>query len=149
MVALALCNRPAMVTVRAATADDIDDVLDLWARGAGESHIANDVEGVQRLLDRDPEALLLAHDEDGSLVGSVIAGFDGWRAHVYRMAVDPGVRKGGVGRALVDAMEARFRSLGAKRSDAIVYLSNDVGRSFWRACGYEPDPTTDRWTKWL
>jgi len=137
-----------MVTVRTATAADIDAVLDLWRRGAGESHIANDVEGVQRLLDRDPESLLVAEDA-GRIVGSVIAGFDGWRAHVYRMAVDPNVRQGGVGRALVEAMEERFRSLGAKRSDAIVYLSNDVGRAFWRACGYEPDPTTDRWTKWL
>ena len=140
---------PEVISVRPATTDDIDAVLDLWGRGAGESHIANDVEGVQRLLDRDPESLLLAFDDDDRLLGSVIAGFDGWRAHVYRMAVDPEVRKGGVGRALVAAMEDRFRRLGAKRSDAIVYLSNELGRSFWAALGYEPDPTTDRWTKWL
>ena len=135
--------------IRPATLDDTDAVLDLWRVGAGESHIPNDPEGVRRLLERDPEALLLAHDDDGRLVGSVIAGFDGWRAHVYRMAVHPDARKLGVGRALVDAMEERFRRLGAKRSDAIVYLSNDLGRRFWAACGYEPDPTTDRWTKWL
>jgi 4-hydroxy-3-methylbut-2-enyl diphosphate reductase len=50
--------------------------------------------------------LLLAEDDDGRILGSVIAGFDGWRAHVYRMAVDPDVRKGGVGRALVAAAKA-------------------------------------------
>jgi ribosomal protein S18 acetylase RimI-like enzyme len=139
---------PPVVSVRTAAAADIPAVLDLWARGAGESSMKNDPEGVQRLLDRDPDALLLA-ELDGRLVGSVIAGFDGWRAHVYRMAVDPTCRKKGVGRALVDAMEARFRSLGAKRSDAIVLLDNELGRSFWEAVGYAPDPASDRWIRWL
>jgi ribosomal protein S18 acetylase RimI-like enzyme len=137
------------VRIRAATIADTDAVLDLWARGAGESSIANDASQIERMLARDPEMLLLAEDDDGRLVGSVIAGFDGWRAHVYRMAVDPEVRKGGVGRALVEAMEDRFRRLGAVRSDAIVLLDNDLGRSFWKAVGYAPDPKSDRWVHWL
>lgn len=138
-----------MVTVRTATIADTDAVLDLWARGAGESSIANDASQIERMLARDPEMLLLAVDDEGRLVGSVIAGFDGWRAHVYRMAVDPSVRKGGVGRALVEVLEARFRSLGAVRSDAIVLLDNDLGRGFWEAVGYAPDPKSDRWVRWL
>ena len=137
-----------MVTIRTATGDDIDAVLDLWARGAGESSIANDASQIERMLARDPEMLLLA-ELDGQVVGSVIAGFDGWRAHVYRMAVLPGARGRGVGRALVDAMEGRFRRLGAVRSDAIVLLDNELGRSFWRGVGYAPDPKSDRWVRWL
>jgi ribosomal protein S18 acetylase RimI-like enzyme len=137
------------VRIRHATIADIDAVLDLWARGAGESSIANDASQIERMLARDPEMLLLAEDDDGRIVGSVIAGFDGWRAHVYRMAVDPDVRKGGVGRALVAALEDRFRALGAVRSDAIVLLDNDLGRGFWDAVGYAPDPKSDRWTRWL
>jgi ribosomal protein S18 acetylase RimI-like enzyme len=137
------------VRIRSATTDDIDAVLDLWARGAGESSIANDASQIERMLGRDPEMLLLAEDDDGGIVGSVIAGFDGWRAHVYRMAVDPDARKGGVGRALVEAMEERFRRLGAVRSDAVVLLDNDLGRGFWTAVGYAPDPKSDRWSRWL
>jgi ribosomal protein S18 acetylase RimI-like enzyme len=135
--------------VRNATIADIDAVLDLWARGAGESSIANDASQIERMLARDPEMLLLAEDDDGRILGSVIAGFDGWRAHVYRMAVDPDVRKGGVGRALVAAMEDRFRRLGAVRSDAIVLVDNELGRGFWSAVGYAPDPASDRWGRWL
>ena len=134
--------------IRTATADDAATVLELWARGAGESSIANDASQIERMLARDPEMLLLAQ-LDGQVVGSVIAGFDGWRAHVYRMAVLPEARGRGVGRALVDAMEARFRRLGAVRSDAIVLLDNELGRSFWKAVGYEPDPASDRWVRWL
>jgi ribosomal protein S18 acetylase RimI-like enzyme len=139
---------PGVVTIRTATADDIDAVLDLWARGAGESSIANDASQIERMLARDPEMLLLA-ELDGQLVGSVIAGFDGWRAHVYRMAVLPAARGAGVGRALVAAMEERFRRLGAVRSDAIVLVDNELGRSFWRGVGYAPDPSSDRWVRWL
>jgi ribosomal protein S18 acetylase RimI-like enzyme len=137
------------VRIRFATTDDIPAILELWERGAGESSMKNDPEGVQRLLDRDPEALLLAEDDHGRLVGSVIAGFDGWRAHIYRMAVDPTARNAGVGRALVEAMEDRFRSLGAKRGDAIVLLDNELGRSFRESVGYTPDPKSDRWVRWL
>jgi ribosomal protein S18 acetylase RimI-like enzyme len=137
------------VRIRSATTDDIAAVLDLWARGAGESSIANDASQIERMLARDPEMLLLAEDDDGRIVGSVIAGYDGWRAHVYRMAVDPDVREGGVGRALVAAMEDRFRRLGAVRSDAIVLVDNELGRSFWTAVGYAPDPKSDRWVRWL
>jgi hypothetical protein len=46
-------------------------------------------------------------------------------------------------------MEARFRSLGAARGDAIVLLDNELGRSFWDAVGYTPDPKSDRWVRWL
>jgi ribosomal protein S18 acetylase RimI-like enzyme len=140
---------PLVVTVRTASLADTDAILDLWARGAGESSIANDAAQIERMLARDPEMLLLALDDDGRIVGSVIAGFDGWRAHVYRMAVLPEARKLGAGRALVEAMETRFRALGAVRSDAIVLLDNDLGRAFWAACGYEPDPKSDRWVRWL
>ncbi len=104
---------------------------------------------LRSIVESEASKLLLAVDDDGRIVGSVIAGFDGWRAHVYRMAVLPEARGRGVGRALVDAMEARFRRLGAVRSDAIVLLDNELGRSFWKAVGYEPDPASDRWVRWL
>jgi len=65
------------------------------------------------------------------------------------MAVDPSVRKLGVGRALVAAMEDRFRSLRAVRSDAIVLVDNELGRAFWASLGYAPDPKSDRWVRWL
>jgi ribosomal protein S18 acetylase RimI-like enzyme len=139
---------PPVVSIRTATLADCDAVLDLWSRGAGSSSIANEASQIVRLLERDPDALLLAFDAD-RLVGSVIAGFDGWRAHVYRMAVDPAARKAGVGKALVAAMEDRFRALGARRSDAIVLVGNELGRTFWQAVGYQPDPASDRWIKWL
>ncbi len=62
--------------IRAATPDDLDTVLAFWKTAAEGTSISDDRAGVERLVARDPEALLLA-ELGGGLVGTVIAGFDG------------------------------------------------------------------------
>ncbi|WP_037570054.1 GNAT family N-acetyltransferase [Phaeacidiphilus oryzae] len=140
-----MSDRP---TIRRARPDEIDAVLDFWRRAAEGTSISDDRAGVARLLERDPEALLVAElPGEGGLVGTVIAGWDGWRSHLYRLAVDPGLRRRGIARALLDAAEERFRALGGRRGDAMVLDRNELGRSAWRAAGYAPEPQWTRWTK--
>ena len=71
--------------LRAGAAVDVDELLGLWAEAAENAERAPDTsEAVTALLGRDPDAVIVAED-DGELVGSVIAGWDGWqigRAHV-------------------------------------------------------------------
>ena len=132
---------------RTATVADIDQILDLWAEGAENASRPPDTRAaVTALLHRDPDALILA-EEDGELIGSVIAGWDGWRYHLYRLAVGPAWRRRGVGAALLRAAEDRFRALGATRADAMVLGSNDLGQNLWRACGYHPQEDWRRWVK--
>ena len=97
------------------------------------------------LLARDPDALLVAVDDDG-LAGTVIVGWDGWRCHLYRMAVADTHRRRGVGAALVDAALERARALGVRRLDAMVADDNDLGIAFWEACGFERYDHDTRWS---
>jgi ribosomal protein S18 acetylase RimI-like enzyme len=85
--------------------------------------------------------------DDGVLVGTVIAGWDGWRCHLYRLAVSPTHRGQGIGRLLVDAAEQRLRELGGNRIDAMVLVDNRPAHEFWRACGYVAQPEWSRWIK--
>jgi predicted N-acetyltransferase YhbS len=101
-----------MVAFRRAEPTDVDAVLAFWAESAEDTARPVDTSAaVERLIARDPDALLLAVD-DGKIVGSIIAGWDGWRCHLYRLAVDPRRRGEGLGRApFLDS--GRFQPSGA------------------------------------
>jgi ribosomal protein S18 acetylase RimI-like enzyme len=87
---------------------------------------------LRALVRRDRGALIVA-EEDGRVVGSVIAGWDGWRGAIYRLAVGPSLRRRGLGQALLGAAEERLAGLGARRMHAIVVESNDDAVAFWTA----------------
>lgn len=131
--------------IRCATPSDVDAVLRFWREAAKGTSITDDRDGVARLVARDPEALLLA-ERDGVLVGTVIAGYDGWRCHLYRLAVHPAHRRRGVGGALLAAAEERFVRLGGRRVDAMVLDRNELGQRAWRAAEYGPQA---EWTRWI
>ncbi|MFD7097055.1 GNAT family N-acetyltransferase [Streptomyces xanthophaeus] len=128
-----------------ATAADLSSVLGFWKNAAEGTSISDDLAGMERLHERDPHALLLAR-RDGELVGTVIAGFDGWRCHLYRLAVHPGHRRQGIGTALLAAAEERFAALGGRRADAMVLDRNAQAHGAWDAAGYGPE---DHWTRWV
>ncbi len=133
------------VRIRPAVPDDLDAVLAFWKAAAEGASITDDRAGVERLVTHDPEALLLA-ESDGELVGTVIAGFDGWRCHLYRLAVCPHRRRTGIGSALLAAAEERFVRLGGRRADAMVLVRNESAHHAWRASGYGPE---GRWRRWV
>ena len=108
----------------------------------------DDVPGLNRLLARDPSALIVAVD-DGRLVGSVIAAWDGWRGSFYRLAVHPDRRREGIATALIGEGERRLGDRGAVRLTAIVAEDEPLALDFWRAAGYERQPNRVRFIRHL
>ncbi|HXL90771.1 MAG TPA: GNAT family N-acetyltransferase [Streptosporangiaceae bacterium] len=136
--------------IRNASVTDVPTLLALWESAAeNDSRPADTREAVLALLHRDPAAVLVACAADGELAGSIIAGWDGWRYHLYRLAVRPDWRRQGVGSALLDAAEDRFKALGATRADAMVLSGNSLGQRLWRASGYTEQREWRRWVKTL
>jgi hypothetical protein len=64
-----------------AVATDVGAILAFWRQAAEDTGRSEAREGIQALLSRDPEALILAEDDEG-IVGSLIAGWDRWRYHL-------------------------------------------------------------------
>ena len=131
--------RPALI-------DDVADILALWEIAAeNDARPADDAAKVVTLIERDPDALELAL-LDGRIVGTLISGWDGWRAHLYRLAVHPDQRRSGIGRALLSRAERRLAALGATRIDAMVLQHNDLGQRIWTAEGYTEQ---EEWRRWV
>jgi ribosomal protein S18 acetylase RimI-like enzyme len=119
--------------------------VELWNTEAGPTRHAGQMVEATVLVERDPEALIVA-ELDGVLVGALIAGWDGWRFHVYRLAVVSGHRRRGVATALIASAIQRARALGAVRVDAMVHVDNLEAQRFWRSSGFECDTTDQRWS---
>lgn len=123
-------------SIRAAVERDIPAVLTLWAAAGGAATVSDTNEGLARLLATDPGALLLA-DSSGAPIGSLIAGWDGWRGSFYRLAVHPDQRRRGVALGLLREGERRLRERGAVRLTAIVIDESAPAMAFWKAAGYQ------------
>lgn len=132
--------------VRVAEADELPAILEFWRVAAENDNRPVDTPAALAALRlRDPGALLVAVDGT-TIVGTIIAGWDGWRCHLYRLAVAPHRRRAGIGRRLIAAAEERFRSLGGTRADAMVLDDNDRAYGIWAAAGYTRQ---DEWSRWV
>lgn len=135
------------LVLRAAQSHEVSAVLAFWRRAAENGRRPPDTAAAVATLHlRDPDALILAVDGT-AIVGTIIAGWDGWRCHLYRLAVAPSRRREGIGGALIAAAEERFRILGGSRVDAMVLDDNDQAHRIWAASGYHRQDDWSRWVK--
>ena len=82
-----------------------------------------------------PDLLLVALTQD-DVIGSVMAGYDGHRGWISRIAVQKSNRLGGVGRALLAEAERRLVALGCTKINLQVVTSNASVTSFYKRVGY-------------
>ncbi len=139
-------TNPRRIRTRPCELRDVDAVLKLWKRAAAAPSVTDGPAGIRRRLKCDRQLFLLAWDGP-RLVGTLVGGWDGWRASMARLAVDPEYRGRGIGRMLVRRVERRLRLLGAKRVTGIVLKDNNVGRAFWGDAGYRVDREVVRYVK--
>jgi ribosomal protein S18 acetylase RimI-like enzyme len=81
--------------------------------------------------------LLLVAVESGVVVGSVMAGYDGHRGWISRVAVLQSRRRQGIGEALIREAERRLAALGCIKINLQVVASNASVLGFYRSLGYE------------
>ena len=117
---------------RRATLHDHERIQALW----DESRLDTVDEHEWDTLITSPGAIVLVAEEEGALVGAIVATFDGWRAYVYHVAVVPGRRRRGVAKALFDEAQAHL----AREGNRIVYVmvndENEGGMALLNSLGY-------------
>jgi ribosomal protein S18 acetylase RimI-like enzyme len=125
-------------SIRNCRPNEIEAVLELWRQAEATPSVTDNAAELGRAVREGPAQVLVA-EVGGRLVGSIIGTFDGWRGNIYRLAVDPSVRRQGIARALVAEVEKRLARQGARRITALVEKANVRGMAFWEAAGYAMD----------
>ena len=103
----------------AAGVDDVRAVLALWREADAEPSHTDDVASLERLITHDAGSLMVA-EVDGRIIGTVIAGWDGWRGRSTGWWWHPPTGVAGLGRQLVGSAQERLSTVGASRLQAIV-----------------------------
>jgi ribosomal protein S18 acetylase RimI-like enzyme len=156
-------ERDPGVVVRPARPSEIPAILALWREADAVPSVSDDPASLRRLLATSGDALLVAEatgpeagDPDpgdsgagGRLVGTIVAGWDGWRGNLYRLAVLPTARRRGIALRLVAEAERRLAEKGAIRFSALVMSEHDPAVALWRAAGYARDPRVGRFVRSL
>ncbi len=125
-------------TIREARPEDFEAVLALWHSIDRHTALPDKAEYLQTFHEYSPELFLLA-EMGGRIVGTVIGGWDGWRANIARLSTHADFRRQGIAEALVREIERRLRAKGARRIYALVDRRSPPAAPFWQAAGYAPN----------
>lgn len=123
------------ITIREATPGDFDAIIAMWQAIERHTELPDTHAFLLQFHEFSPDLFLVAEGE-GRIVGSVIGGWDGWRGHIARLAADPGLRRRGIARQLVEEIESRLKAKGARRIYALVDRRSPPAIPFWEAAGY-------------
>lgn len=117
--------------------EDYAEAYALWQRlpGIGLSD-ADSSCAIGRFLDRNPGLCFVAR-QGAEMVGTCLAGSDGRRGYLYHLAVDPIVRRQGIGQALVEKTFEALKALSIQKCHIMVFKDNELGLSFWQASGWK------------
>ena len=121
--------------LRAYQNDDWQALIDLWQRVFPDDPPHNDpsqVISAKRAVD---DLIFVALDED-SIVGAVMAGYDGHRGWLYAVAVDHPHRRHGIARRLVAHALDALRQLGCIKVNLQIRSDNAQVVAFYESLGF-------------
>ncbi len=117
---------------------DEPEVIDLWIRCGLTRPWNNPHADIERKLAVDPD-LFLVGEIDGAIVATVMGGYEGHRGWINYLAVSPDCQQQGIGRALMDAVEAKLAAMGCAKINLQVRSSNRAVIQFYGHLGYHID----------
>jgi ribosomal protein S18 acetylase RimI-like enzyme len=124
-------------TIRPFKAEDETAVIDLWETVfPGDPAWNNPADVIQRKLTVQRELFLVCVAGD-QVIGTVLAGFDGVRGWVHKVAVDPEFQGLGIATRLMDAAETGLSAMGCTKLNVQVRAANTAAVKFYEDAGYK------------
>ena len=137
-----------VLNIRDAAVRDGEEIAALW-RDCGLVVSYNDPAADLRFaLEGACSTVLVATQEQGRIIGSVMAGHDGHRGWLYYVATAPDCRGQGVGQQMVKAGEDWLRARGVRKVQLLVRKSNQQVLSFYERLGFA-EASVVMMSRWL
>jgi ribosomal protein S18 acetylase RimI-like enzyme len=114
------------------------DALMRRTRGDDYSHQDWGAAEFRRELPGKQALSLVARTEQGQVAGFWIASRRRRTAHTHRVAVDPDLRRSGVGRLMFESFREAAASLGCEVLTVSLAEANDAARRFYESLGFRP-----------
>lgn len=124
--------------VRPYEAADEAVVIQLWQRCDLVRPWNDPRKDIHRKLAVRPD-LFLVGVEDGRVVATVMAGYEGHRGWINYLAMDPDHQRRGFGRALMVEAERRLRECGCPKINLQVRPTNQAVIDFYQRLGFVVD----------
>ena len=124
-----------MVKVRVMTIDDYNGICEVWKNHGGINPVDDSAEGFAKYIRRNPSTSFVAED-NGKIVGTILAGHDGRRGLFHHVSVLPEYQKQGIGKMLVDNAMDALEKEGITKVLMVVFKDNDNGNAFWDHLGF-------------
>jgi ribosomal protein S18 acetylase RimI-like enzyme len=124
------------ISIRPYKADDEAAVVELWETCFPDDPPWNEPRDViRRKMTVQPELLLVALVDD-QVVGTVLAGFDGFRGWVNKVATHPSLQRKGIASRLMRAAESALADMGCPKLNLQVRAGNVAVVEFYENAGY-------------
>jgi ribosomal protein S18 acetylase RimI-like enzyme len=117
---------------------DYNDIINLWKStpGIGLSRKDDTRKSIACFLEKNKNTCFVA-ELNNEIIGTIMAGNDGRRGHIYHLMVKEGHRNRGMGKKLLKKTEIALKKEGINKIFLVAFKKNRTGNKFWRQNGYE------------
>ena len=119
---------------------DEEAVINLWEICGLTRPWNNPKRDIERKLRVDPD-LFLVGEVEGRLVAAAMAGYEGHRGWVNYLAVHPDYQGRGLGRRMMEEIEAKLIARGCPKINVQIRSDNEGVIAFYRRLGFRVDAT--------
>ena len=128
----------SLVSIRQYRPEEVTAILELW-KAAGLVPPPNQPDRDIRAARNDGGDVFVAEYEE-RLVATIMVGREEDRGWLYYLAVEPGVQRKGLGRAMVRYAERWLRARGVTKVMLMIRTNNRNVRGFYDKLGYKAEP---------
>jgi len=118
---------------------DYKEIINLWENTDGVGLSGNDEskKSIKKFLQKNHNTCFVVKHKKKEIIGTIMAGNDGRRGHIYHLMVKPEHRKNGIGKKLLEKAEKGLQKEGIRKIFLVVFKENKTGNIFWEETGYK------------